>query len=84
MAQEPATAQPMDGALLEQLLIRARSDAAFRDRLLKTPEDALKSVHIRPDAKWVAFFSRLNASNFALGVQNKIDNDPTGEAEAEA
>ena len=84
MAQEPATAQPIGGALLEQLLIRAKSDAAFRDRLLQTPEDALKSVHIRPDAKWVAFFSRLNAGNFESGIKHKIDNDPTGEAEAEA
>jgi hypothetical protein len=84
MAQEPATAQPMNGALLEQLLRRARSEAAFRDRLLQTPEDVLTGAHIRPDPKWLRFFSRLAANNFESGIQHKIDNDPTGEAEAEA
>lgn len=84
MAQDPVIAKPMSGALLEQLLIRARSEAAFRDRLLQTPEDALKSVHVSADPKWVRFFNRLNAGNFASAIQHKIDNDPTGEAEAEA
>lgn len=84
MAQQPATGKPLDGDLLGQILKRARSDAAFRDRLLRTPEDALKSVHARPDRKWVQFFKRLTASNFESEVKVKIETDPTGEAEAEA
>lgn len=84
MAQEPATAKPMSGELLEQILIRARKDTAFRDHLLKTPEATLESVHVRPDKKWVRFLKKLTASNFESEIQNKIDNDPEGEAEAEA
>lgn len=83
MAQTPVTAQPINGDLLEQVLLRARSDAAFRDRLLDAPEDTLASVHIRPDPKWVSFFKRLTADKFEADIQDKIENDPTGEGEGE-
>ena len=82
MAQQPGAAQPMDEEMLEQILIRAKTDVPFRDRLLGTPKEALTSVGVRPDPKWIRFFDRLTAANFESSVQDKIDNDPTGEAEA--
>ena len=85
MTQNPTSAdKPFDGDVLAQLLVRAQSDAAFRDRLLHSPAEVLKERGLSASPKWVAFFARLNAANFEEAIQYKIRNDSEGEAEAEA
>ena len=36
-----------------------------------------------PTRHWVGFFKKLTPENFESELQAKIDNDPTGEAEAD-
>lgn len=83
MAQEPDTGKPIKGDILAELLRRAMSDPAFREKLLNAPADALRDRNIRADPKWVAFFKGLTPSNFESELRNKVATDPEGEGEGE-
>lgn len=73
MAQNPTALKPV-GPKLKELLTRAKSDPAFRDKLLKQPADTLKAEGLRSDQVWVDFFRGLNAGNFEAEIEMRIDH----------
>lgn len=81
-APEPRDLRKED---LEAILQKAQGSPSFRDKVINSPEEVLKDANLGPQKKdWVGFFKTLKPENFESELQAKIDNDPTGEAEAEA
>lgn len=73
MAQNPTVLKPV-GPKLKELLTHAKSDSAFRDKLLKKPADTLKAEGLRSDQVWVDFFHGLNAGNFEAQIEMRLDH----------
>jgi hypothetical protein len=71
--------------VLEAILEKAQGSESFRDKVINSPGDVFKEAGLGPQKKdWVGFFKKLTPENFESEVQDKIDADPTGEAEATA
>jgi hypothetical protein len=64
---------------IRKLLAKAKADAAFRDKLIKSPADTLTKEGLEPTKAWVDFLKNLNANNFEKEMGRAIDNPP-GEA----
>jgi hypothetical protein len=64
----------IDKGELKKLLAKAKADATFRDKLLKSPEDALKNEGLDATKRWVDFFKGLKANNFEKEMDDAIKN----------
>ena len=71
--------QTMSAEQLSNLLAKAKANPAFRDKLISSPADTLRSEGLDPIDRWVDFFKSLNASNFEREMDEAIA-DLRGEA----
>jgi hypothetical protein len=80
MSQSPVTGTRIGPTELRALLTKAKGNAAFRDKLLGSPEAALQAEGLRPDPHWVDFFGELQPGDFEKRINSQI-NIQDGEGE---
>ena len=69
MATSPGTLQVVSAQGLLDILTKAKSDAAFRDALIKSPAATLQARGLRATPTLVSFFHGLTAQNFDHEVE---------------
>jgi hypothetical protein len=72
MAQSHAKSARIDPTRLRALLTKAKSNPAFRDKLIGSPDATLRAEGLRPDSHWVHFFGELHASDFEKRINTQI------------
>jgi hypothetical protein len=70
----------IDTEELKKLLKKAKADPTFRDKLIGSAADTLRSEGLEPTDSWVDFFEGLSANNFEKAMGKAIETGNPGEA----